>query len=98
MNNFERTKVNVTCYFQKENCVVFAGGQMKPSPDKEPPNRQKKWAMPGIAQGNAVYIQDKLVSCIVSHKGKVKVISSVSHFCCTQIQSFVKSNHSILLM
>ena len=38
---------------------------MKPSPDKEPPNKQKKWAMPGIAQGNAVYIQDKLVYALL---------------------------------
>jgi hypothetical protein len=44
---------------QRENTVVFAGGSFKPGVDKEVPNKQKKWAMPGNAQGNAIYIPDK---------------------------------------
>jgi len=45
--------------FQKENPVVFTGGVLKPGVDKEPPSKFKKWAMPGNALSNAVYIPDK---------------------------------------
>ncbi|ELU15780.1 hypothetical protein CAPTEDRAFT_154432 [Capitella teleta] len=47
---------------ERENTVVFAGGTMRPGVDKEVPNKQKKWAMPGNAQGNAVYIHDNVLS------------------------------------
>ncbi|XP_061173813.1 cilia- and flagella-associated protein 70-like isoform X1 [Saccostrea echinata] len=45
----------------KETPVVFANGALKPSIDKEPPNRQKKWAVPGTAQGNSVYIPESFL-------------------------------------
>lgn len=45
--------------WQKETPVVFANGALKPSIDKEPPNRQKKWAVPGSAQGNSIYIPER---------------------------------------
>jgi len=44
---------------QKDNMAVFAGGQLKPVTDKEASNRRRKWALPGSAQGAAVYIGDK---------------------------------------
>ena len=37
---------------------MFAGGQLKPSVDKEVPNKQKKWAMPGNATAGAIYIPE----------------------------------------
>jgi len=40
---------------------VFANGALKPGVDKEMPNRQKKWAIPATAQGNAVYIPEQYV-------------------------------------
>ena len=46
---------------QKEAPVVFASGVLKPGVDKEIPNKQKKWASPGTAQGNAVFIPDRFV-------------------------------------
>lgn len=45
----------------KETPVVFANGALKPSIDKEPPNRQKKWAVPGSAQGNSIYIPESFL-------------------------------------
>ncbi|XP_078315723.1 cilia- and flagella-associated protein 70-like isoform X16 [Crassostrea virginica] len=45
----------------KESPVVFANGALKPSIDKEPPNRQKKWAVPGSAQGNSIFIPDSFL-------------------------------------
>lgn len=48
------------CFFiQKEVPVIFASGAFKPGTDKETPNRQKKWAVPGSAQGNSVYIPER---------------------------------------
>ncbi|XP_033734255.1 cilia- and flagella-associated protein 70-like isoform X5 [Pecten maximus] len=47
---------------EKEAPIIFAGGALKPGADKEIPNKQKKWAMPGSAQGNAIYIPDSFVS------------------------------------
>ena len=44
---------------QKENTIVYAGGQLKPSIDKEVPSKQKKWAVPGVALGNAIFMQDR---------------------------------------
>lgn len=44
---------------QKEVPIVFANGQLKPVLDREVANRQKKWPLPGTAQGNAIYIPDK---------------------------------------
>ena len=32
---------------------------LKPGQDKDVPNKQKKWAVPGTAQGNAVFMPDK---------------------------------------
>jgi len=46
---------------EKDNTVVFAGGQLKPGLDKEPAVKEKKWAIPGFAQGNAIYIPEKLI-------------------------------------
>ncbi|OWF40657.1 Tetratricopeptide repeat protein 18 [Mizuhopecten yessoensis] len=43
---------------EKEAPIIFAGGALKPGADKEIPNKQKKWAMPGSAQANAVYIPE----------------------------------------
>ena len=39
--------------------MVFAGGALKPGLDKEVPNKQKKWAVPGTAQANAVFIPER---------------------------------------
>ncbi|XP_052275784.1 cilia- and flagella-associated protein 70-like isoform X5 [Dreissena polymorpha] len=47
---------------EKENPIVFANGTLKPGVDKEPPNKQKKWAVPATALGNAVYIPDSYLS------------------------------------
>ena len=44
---------------QKEVPVVFANGALKPGVDKEQPNKQKKWAVPASAQGNAIYIPEQ---------------------------------------
>ena len=51
--------------------AVFSGGQLKPVTDKEATNRRRKWALPGGAQGAAVYIGDKyaLVSLLVTTSG-----------------------------
>ena len=43
--------------------MVFPSGQLKPGADKELPNKQKKWAVPGTALGNSVFIPDR---CVVS--------------------------------
>lgn len=47
------------CCLQKENTVVFAGGQLRPGVEKEQPNKNKKWAIPGYAQGNSAFIPEK---------------------------------------
>ncbi|KAK3092740.1 hypothetical protein FSP39_006770 [Pinctada imbricata] len=47
---------------EKEIPVVFAGGALKPGADKEVPNKQKKWAVPGTAQGNSIYIPDSFIA------------------------------------
>ncbi|KAL4238526.1 Cilia- and flagella-associated protein 70 [Mactra antiquata] len=47
---------------EKENPIVFANGALKPGVDKEPPNKQKKWAVPATAQGNAIYIADQFIA------------------------------------
>ncbi|XP_048244462.1 cilia- and flagella-associated protein 70-like isoform X2 [Haliotis rufescens] len=47
---------------EKESTIVFPHGQLKPGTDKEIPNKQKKWASPGQAQGNSIYITDAYVS------------------------------------
>ena len=46
-------------FLQKEIPVVFPVGQLKPGADKELPNKQKKWAAPGTALANSVYIPDR---------------------------------------
>jgi hypothetical protein len=40
--------------------AVFAGGQLRPGADKEVPNRRRKWAVPGAAQGSAAFIGERL--------------------------------------
>ena len=40
---------------------MFCGGQLRQSADKEVTNKRRKWAMPGSAQGAAIYIGDKSV-------------------------------------
>ncbi|XP_064600847.1 cilia- and flagella-associated protein 70-like [Liolophura sinensis] len=47
---------------EKETPIVFPNGQLKPSPDKEAPSKQKKWSNPGHAQGNAIYIPDSFIA------------------------------------
>ncbi|WAR19559.1 CFA70-like protein, partial [Mya arenaria] len=47
---------------EKEVPIVFANGGLKPGVDKEPPNKQKKWAIPATAQGNAVFIPDHFIA------------------------------------
>ena len=39
--------------------AVFSGGQLRAGMDKEAMSRRRKWAVPGSAQGGAVYIEDK---------------------------------------
>ncbi|XP_052097650.1 cilia- and flagella-associated protein 70-like isoform X3 [Mytilus californianus] len=55
------TALPVPVAADKEVPVVFASGQLKPGTDKEVPNKQKKWASPGSAQGNAVYIPESFI-------------------------------------
>ncbi len=57
------TRVLLFC-LQKDNCVVFAGGQLKVSADKDAQARERKWALPGVAQGNAANINDKYDSLL----------------------------------
>jgi len=47
---------------EKEGPIVFINGGLKPGQEKEAPNKQKKWAVPGSATGNAVYMADKQIS------------------------------------
>ncbi|XP_060604478.1 cilia- and flagella-associated protein 70-like isoform X6 [Ruditapes philippinarum] len=47
---------------EKETPIVFANGMLKPGIDKEVPNKQKKWAVPATAQGNAIYIPDQFIA------------------------------------
>ncbi|CAG2258081.1 Cilia- and flagella-associated protein 70 [Mytilus edulis] len=55
------TALPVPVAADKEVPVVFASGQLKPGTEKEVPNKQKKWASPGSAQGNAVYIPESFI-------------------------------------
>ncbi|KAL8611122.1 hypothetical protein ACOMHN_064412 [Nucella lapillus] len=52
----------VPCNNEKEMPVVFPTGQLKLGADKELPNKQKKWAVPGSAMGNAVFIPDSFIT------------------------------------
>ncbi|XP_076464163.1 cilia- and flagella-associated protein 70-like isoform X2 [Babylonia areolata] len=52
----------VPCNSEKEMPVVFPAGQLKPGADKELPNKQKKWATPGSAVGNSVFIPDSFIA------------------------------------
>ncbi|XP_076442365.1 cilia- and flagella-associated protein 70-like isoform X3 [Babylonia areolata] len=47
---------------KKETPVVFPGGTLRPGTDKELPNKQKKWASPGTAVANSVYITDSVIA------------------------------------
>ncbi|XP_041353572.1 cilia- and flagella-associated protein 70-like isoform X3 [Gigantopelta aegis] len=47
---------------EKEFTLVYPSGQLKPPIDKELPNKQKKWAIPGSAQGPSQYINDSFIS------------------------------------
>ncbi len=44
---------------ERESTVVISNGVLKAVNDKEPPSKQKKWPVPGGAQGGAVFIPDK---------------------------------------
>lgn len=44
---------------QRELPVLFANGKLKSPQDKEPQKKPKKWAVPGMAVGNAVFMPDK---------------------------------------
>lgn len=61
---------------EKENIVVFTAGQMKPGYDKEAPNKNRKWAVPGGAQGRATCIGDKMISSdpIEEENGELKTV------------------------
>ena len=50
---------SVILLMQREHPMVFAAGTLRPGVEKETPNRQKKWAIPASAQGNAAFIYDK---------------------------------------
>ncbi|KAK7103908.1 hypothetical protein V1264_018705 [Littorina saxatilis] len=52
----------VPCNSEKEMLVVFPGGQLKLGADKELPNKQKKWAVPGSAVGNSIFIPDSVIA------------------------------------
>nr|KAG5710751.1 hypothetical protein BaRGS_035153 [Batillaria attramentaria] len=47
---------------KKEMPIVFPSGQLKPGPDKEMPNKQKRWAAPGAAVGSSVFIPDSFIT------------------------------------
>lgn len=55
------TALPVPVSSDKEAPIVLASGTLKPGIDKEVPNKQKKWASPGSAQGNAVYIPNSFI-------------------------------------
>ncbi|XP_035827894.1 cilia- and flagella-associated protein 70 isoform X2 [Aplysia californica] len=55
------TALPVPISADKEVPVVFINGVLKPGQDKEIPSKQKKWAVPGSAQGNAVLMPDKFM-------------------------------------
>ncbi|KAK7502734.1 hypothetical protein BaRGS_00005984 [Batillaria attramentaria] len=52
----------VPCNIEKEMPIVFPSGQLKPGPDKEMPNKQKRWAAPGAAVGSSVFIPDSFIT------------------------------------
>ncbi|KAL3873547.1 hypothetical protein ACJMK2_036646 [Sinanodonta woodiana] len=56
------TALPVPVNSEREAPIIFANGQIKPGADKEIPNKQKRWALPGNAQGNAVFIPDSFIS------------------------------------
>ncbi|XP_063957993.1 cilia- and flagella-associated protein 70-like isoform X2 [Lytechinus pictus] len=68
---------NVTLPFplteERESVVVMSNGVLKAANDKEIPSKQKKWPVPGGAQGNAIYIPDKFVqpSCEEQEDGEL---------------------------
>ncbi|XP_070577266.1 cilia- and flagella-associated protein 70-like isoform X4 [Ptychodera flava] len=45
----------------RETTVVATNGIIKAGTDKDLPSRQKKWCVPGNAQGGAIYIPDSFV-------------------------------------
>ncbi|KAI0237880.1 Cilia- and flagella-associated protein 70 [Lamellibrachia satsuma] len=47
---------------ERDNKVVFAPGVLKPPPDKEPPNKQKKWPVQGNAEPSVMFIPSKFLS------------------------------------
>jgi len=55
----KQLKIIVLLLPTRETPIVLASGTLKPGIDKEVPNKQKKWASPGSAQGNAVYIPNR---------------------------------------
>ncbi|XP_072171577.1 cilia- and flagella-associated protein 70-like [Diadema setosum] len=46
---------------ERESTVVMSNGVLKAVNDKEIPSKQKKWPVPGGAQGGAIYIPDEFV-------------------------------------
>jgi len=44
--------------------AVLSGGQLRAAVDKEVVSGRRKWALPGSAQGAAVYIGDQSVSAL----------------------------------
>ena len=50
-------------FLQKESTLVYGNGVLKPGTDKELPNKQKKWLLPGLSAqpGSAIYIPDRYV-------------------------------------
>ncbi|KAK3801767.1 hypothetical protein RRG08_048354 [Elysia crispata] len=55
------TAMPVPISHEREVPVVFINGSLKPGSDKEPTNKQKKWAVAGSAQGNAVLMPDRFM-------------------------------------
>ncbi|CAG5132206.1 unnamed protein product [Candidula unifasciata] len=45
----------------KELPVLFANGKLKSPQEKEGPKKQKRWAVPGTAIGNAVFMPDRFM-------------------------------------
>ncbi|CAL1530492.1 unnamed protein product [Lymnaea stagnalis] len=50
--------ISVPISEEKDATVVFTNGALKPAQDKDAHNKQKKWANPGTAVGQAVFLPD----------------------------------------
>ncbi|XP_055881107.1 cilia- and flagella-associated protein 70-like isoform X2 [Biomphalaria glabrata] len=65
---------------ERENSVVFTNGLLKPAQDKDANNKQKKWANPGTASGNAAYLPTSIFSIPIEEEdGDLKGKEDVDH-------------------